>query len=91
MAVASRQMNAERVDLIVGAAMQVVEGRTLRLHAMAIVEHLGPNVDERPEVWREVREAPLGNVEIEVRQILERLVEGLGEAKAAFDSKADHL
>ncbi|MFD5767183.1 DUF2971 domain-containing protein [Streptomyces sp. NPDC127049] len=71
--------------LTAAAALQVLEGKRLRLHAVVNVEHMNDGGPRLEELWRETREAELLDAAAATSGLLSELAGAARENLASFD------
>ncbi|GGS72468.1 hypothetical protein GCM10010222_11590 [Streptomyces tanashiensis] len=67
------------------AAIQVLDGERLRLHALVAMEHWHEGGNDRKEVWRDQREVVASDALAAVIALLHALTTAADEARVAFD------
>ncbi|MFC9699601.1 DUF2971 domain-containing protein [Streptomyces sp. NPDC056943] len=71
--------------LIAAAALQVLDGKRLRLHAVVSMEHMGEGGPRLEELWRDAREADAADAAVAVTGLLSELTQAARNAWAPFE------
>jgi hypothetical protein len=71
--------------LVVSAALQVVAGEQVHIHAVIETERWKPDGNERREVWRQTRITTLGGASSEGAAVLDALLAALTPSLHSFD------
>jgi hypothetical protein len=71
--------------LVASAALQVLDGERLRLHALVVIEHVGDTVNEQEEFWSDRREVDAPDAPAAVAALMADLATVVHDARAAFD------
>lgn len=72
-----------------GAAVQVLDGGVLRMHAVARVERWVPDDGKPHEYWREVRTVPVRESEGELHELLSRMRSAFDEVRVILEPRVN--
>ncbi len=76
--------------LTAAAAVQILDGQQLRLHAMVETTGLAPDGNGPEEQWRTARTIPAAEATTALAAVLEEMREQVDRARKAFDQRHGH-
>lgn len=71
--------------LVAAAAIQVLDGETLRLHGVVDIEHWLPDGNQHEELWRTRKEVAVADAVESVHLLMDELANAVQAARIAFD------